>query len=770
MPQVRQEIAMAEGTGTKQMEKLKDETTCCKCRRQYSQPKLLPCLHSVCTSCLTIREGVRETEGLQYMVTCPQCGAEAELPKTGIFSLPTSFFKVHMAESYQRLLEMEGKEERGCEECGEESTRGKVVAYCRDCDHVICGECKRRHQQVKVLSGHRMESLEECKRNLQSQTASHDNPSNILPPTLLCQKHSKSLDMYCRTCSVLVCEECTTAEHTQPRHKLGYIQSLVKHHKSELKQSLAVVKEMHVTAVKAIGTATASRDAVAQQEKEMCTIINESFDELARKLDECRQNLISATKEAVATRSSQVSQQLKMLETKAEELENLTQVCEQTLGHANDQEFMALRRNLSTKIKEVCVHWHESAPLLEDSNPSCVLLPFSTTWKLMSIFTSHTNDHHSLCPSKSTLSRTQLEVGKEARVIIHACYASGKACLEKVKIEVEVSRTRVGESVPATITSGIELGTHVVSFLPDTRGQYEISVKFGGKDFSNSPLRLSTAPSQIAWETPRLVIVNQDWPWAVACTNNRELYVTRNYHHTIAVLDKDGQLIKTIGIKGQKPGSLWSPTGIAVDSQEGAIYVADGLDSGRIQKLNLHGQLLAIYTGLVRPCGVLLSKRSGHVYVCDRQNKSIIVLDKDLNLVKTFGELSRNADEYQEVLGSLSAPHSLAEDVDGNIYVTDSDNACVLVFDPEATYTRTINHPYSDMFAPTGICIQEDLVYVADCGDNQVVVFRRNGEFVNSYGSFGQMEGQFYTPLGVAVDVDGFIYVCDHCNARIQVY
>ncbi len=42
------------------------------------------------------------------------------------------------------------------------------------------------------------------------------------------------------------------------------IQSLIKHQKSELKQSLAVVKEMHVTAVKAIGTATACRDAVAQ--------------------------------------------------------------------------------------------------------------------------------------------------------------------------------------------------------------------------------------------------------------------------------------------------------------------------------------------------------------------------------------------------------------------------------------------------------------------------------------------------------------------------
>ena len=47
--------------------------------------------------------------------------------------------------------------------------------------------------------------------------------------------------------------------------------------------------------------------------------------------------------------------------------------------------------------------------------------------------------------------------------------------------------------------------------------------------------------------------------------------------------------------------------------------------------------------------------------------------------------------------------------------------------------------------------------------------FSADGSFLASFGETGQGEGQFHRPSGVAVDGEGFIYVADWGNERVQV-
>ena len=49
-------------------------------------------------------------------------------------------------------------------------------------------------------------------------------------------------------------------------------------------------------------------------------------------------------------------------------------------------------------------------------------------------------------------------------------------------------------------------------------------------------------------------------------------------------------------------------------------------------------------------------------------------------------------------------------------------------------------------------------------------MFTSQGNFVTSFGVSGKSEGQFKNPYGITVDVDGFVYVCDYGNSRIQVF
>ncbi len=68
------------------------------------------------------------------------------------------------------------------------------------------------------------------------------------------------------------------------------------------------------------------------------------------------------------------------------------------------------------------------------------------------------------------------------------------------------------------------------------------------------------------------------------------------------------------------------------------------------------------------------------------------------------------------------------------------------------------------------------MVYVVDSKNCRVQKFTPNGQFVLMWGSRGTGDGQFqtgdwgYGPRGIAVGPQGYIYVADRYNHRIQKF
>lgn len=58
---------------------------------------------------------------------------------------------------------------------------------------------------------------------------------------------------------------------------------------------------------------------------------------------------------------------------------------------------------------------------------------------------------------------------------------------------------------------------------------------------------------------------------------------------------------------------------------------------------------------------------------------------------------------------------------------------------------------------------------VSDFHNHSIKVFDSEGNFIYSFGSSGQGNGQFNAPTGVAVDAQDNIIVADWGNSRIQV-
>jgi DNA-binding beta-propeller fold protein YncE len=225
----------------------------------------------------------------------------------------------------------------------------------------------------------------------------------------------------------------------------------------------------------------------------------------------------------------------------------------------------------------------------------------------------------------------------------------------------------------------------------------------------------------------------------------------------------------------QKMGyQLRRPYGIAVDSQ-GNIYVADqGVGAIFIFPESLKGPVELIKNRVDAPLpmmnGLAIDDDTGRLFVTDVKLHHVMVLDKQHRPIAEFGA------------GVLLSPAGIAIDRENRlVYVVDTQQDQVLVFDADNTYkllrrigTSGKNHTLTspgNFSLPTGVAVdQSGSVYVTDTLNDRVEIFDADGNFVSQFGSAGDGPRYFARPKGIAIDRDGHIWVTDEVQSRVQVF
>lgn len=209
------------------------------------------------------------------------------------------------------------------------------------------------------------------------------------------------------------------------------------------------------------------------------------------------------------------------------------------------------------------------------------------------------------------------------------------------------------------------------------------------------------------------------------------------------------------------PGKCWYPRCVAIDKDLN-ILLAD-TSSHRVLKFSPRGKLLA-HAGTESsagsssgefnsPMGIGIDL-NGRIFVCDRFNHRVQILDSQLECVSTFGQNGSGLLEFCN-------PWDVAFDSQGNVYIADCGNRCVKVFSPEISPLRDVGkgegrYKIGDLRAPYSICIDsKDNLYVADGGLRTVLVFNSAGIYTASF-------GRFLEPNGICVDSKGRVYVSDN--------
>jgi DNA-binding beta-propeller fold protein YncE len=165
----------------------------------------------------------------------------------------------------------------------------------------------------------------------------------------------------------------------------------------------------------------------------------------------------------------------------------------------------------------------------------------------------------------------------------------------------------------------------------------------------------------------------------------------------------------------------------------------------------------------------VITDNKDNVYVFNRGEHPMMVFDSDGNFIKSWGE------------GVFVRPHGLSLGPDDTIYCTDDGDHTVRQCTLEGEVLMTIGTPGnpSDPFSgrPFNRCTHTasdpktgDIFVTDGYGNSRIHKYSIEGQYIESWGNPGVGESEFNIVHNIASDKEGYLYVCDRENHRIQVF
>ncbi len=295
------------------------------------------------------------------------------------------------------------------------------------------------------------------------------------------------------------------------------------------------------------------------------------------------------------------------------------------------------------------------------------------------------------------------------------------------------------------------------------------------------------------------------------------------FNYRVQIFDSSGTYLSQWGERGDNDGQFQIPYGLAIRNND--IYIADNSD--RVQKFSPYSQAgtyTISITGLT--CGTTYHYRAfatnidgtsygddatfdtfGCAPVLDISTSySQDITQYDARVRATINEGSSIATskgfqygtttsygqtksvpvqeeyKYKSSIGSVGTgdgqfqqARNFAFDSAGNMYVADTYNDRIQVFNPAGSYVSQWGVSGSgpgQLTEPAHIAIGPDnTVYIAyGSASEKVQRFTVNGTYLGAWGTFGSGNGEFSDIGYIAVDSTGNVYVADLGNYRIQKF
>jgi DNA-binding beta-propeller fold protein YncE len=256
-------------------------------------------------------------------------------------------------------------------------------------------------------------------------------------------------------------------------------------------------------------------------------------------------------------------------------------------------------------------------------------------------------------------------------------------------------------------------------------------------------------------------------PTGIAIDFRGDIFIADTGNDRVVKCDSEGRFLAETGGYGSGEGEFNRPTYVATDNGLN-VYVVDAQNK-RIQRLDRNLNFISVIeieedqdlSGFGLPEGIALTT-SGEIVVSDTEGDLLIELS-------SFSEYKTTYGGFGEIGGGLRDPLGVFVNRNGDVYVADSRNDRVAVFDQFGNFLRSVGE--KALSDPGGVTVDQDqCVYVANTGGNSLVVFEPEGNLVAEFGKLERGIMSLSRPTDLEFGKGGKLFLVDSGNDRILAF
>ncbi|XP_028837934.1 E3 ubiquitin-protein ligase TRIM71 [Denticeps clupeoides] len=749
---------------------------------------VLPCLHAFCRRCL---EGQR-TPGEPLKLRCPTCDQKVSMSESGVDALPSSNFLfsnlldvVVSSEEQSKAAAREGLlRPPQCSSCDEGN---RAASHCLDCQEYLCDNCVRAHQRVRLTKDHFIERLAAAEtlhlaggRGPASLARTFHSSYSLLPVFQervdFCQQHDSAvLRLFCDTCSVPICRDCSAGRHAG--HSFTYLQDAVQDSRTLTIQLLADAQQgrqavqLSIEKAQAIAEQVELKAKVVQKEVKTITLRHK------KALEERECELLWKVEKIRQVKAKSLYLQVEKLHQSLTKLDSTITTVQQVLEEGGGLDILLAREHMLTQIQELkamrCLLQPQEDDRIVFTAPDQALYIAIKSMGLISsgAFASATKAHG------EGLKRALQ--GKMASFTVVGYDHDGEP---RMSGGDGVSAVLMGPdgSLCSSEVSDHQDGTYTVSYLPKAEGEHLLSVLICNQHIDGSPFKVLVKSGR-CYGGVGLPITSFGGegdgdgqlcrPWGICVDKEGYIVVADRSNNRVQIFKPCGTFHHKFGSLGSRPGQFDRPAGVACDSQR-RIVVADK-DNHRIQVFTFEGQFVLKFgekgskNGQFNYPWDVAVNSEGKVLVSDTRNHRVQLFGPDGTFLNKYG--------FEGALWKhFDSPRGVAFNQEGHLVVTDFNNHRLLVIRPDCQSARFLGSEGTgngQFLRPQGVAVdQEDRIIVADSRNHRIQVFEPNGNFLCKFGTQGNSFGQMDRPSGIAVTPDGIVVAVDFGNNRILMF
>ena len=224
-----------------------------------------------------------------------------------------------------------------------------------------------------------------------------------------------------------------------------------------------------------------------------------------------------------------------------------------------------------------------------------------------------------------------------------------------------------------------------------------------------------------------------------------------------------GRSIKSAGKFGTNVGEFKMPKGIAFDSVDNRIFIADSSNVGKgiqIYSVSDNNFNLMEQTFLTKPHAIAVSDE--YIFVTDVERNVVVQFNIDSFEYETHNGGIGNLDS------ELNTPSGLCVDNKLNVYVADNKNNRISVFEARLKFKEHIG--VGSLFEPKDVKLTKDTIAVLDTADICLHFFsRKTGGLIRSCITMGK-GNDVMRPIFFFIDPHLNILISDQFGHSIQIF